>query len=62
MSDLTHFNQAGEAHMVDVGDKSVTKRVATAEGEIRMLDDTLNLIQQGNHKKGALWRQNVPQI
>jgi cyclic pyranopterin phosphate synthase len=52
MSDLTHFNQAGEAHMVDVGDKSVTKRVATAEGEIRMLDDTLNLIQQGNHKKG----------
>lgn len=52
MSDLTHFNQAGEAHMVDVGDKSVTKRIAVAEGQIRMLDKTLDLIKQGNHKKG----------
>lgn len=52
MSDLTHFNQAGEAHMVDVGDKSVTKRVAVAEGQIMMLDKTLDLIKQGNHKKG----------
>lgn len=52
MSDLTHFNQAGEAHMVDVGDKSITKRVAVAEGQIMMLDKTLDLIKQGNHKKG----------
>ncbi|PCJ30013.1 MAG: cyclic pyranopterin monophosphate synthase MoaC [Gammaproteobacteria bacterium] len=52
MSDLTHFNQAGEAHMVDVGDKAVTKRVAIAEGHIIMLDKTLDLIKQGNHKKG----------
>jgi len=52
MSELTHFNQAGEAHMVDVGDKSVTKRVAVAEGQIMMLDNTLELIKQGNHKKG----------
>jgi len=52
MSDLTHFNKAGEAHMVDVGDKSVTKRVAVAEGQIIMLDSTLDLIKQGNHKKG----------
>ncbi len=52
MADLTHFNQAGEAHMVDVGDKQVTKRVAVAEGQILMLDKTLELIQQGNHKKG----------
>ncbi|PHS33006.1 MAG: cyclic pyranopterin monophosphate synthase MoaC [Methylophaga sp.] len=52
MSDLTHFNQAGEAHMVDVGDKSVTKRTAVAEGQIRMLDKTLDLIKQGTHKKG----------
>ena len=37
MSDLTHFNQAGEAHMVDVGDKEVTKRVAVAECQINML-------------------------
>ena len=52
MSELTHFNQAGEAHMVDVGDKSVTKRVAVAEGQIMMLDKTLALIKQGGHKKG----------
>ncbi len=52
MSDLTHFNQAGEAHMVDVGDKAVTKRVAIAEGQIMMLENTLDLIKQGNHKKG----------
>jgi cyclic pyranopterin monophosphate synthase len=52
MSDLTHFNQAGEAHMVDVGDKSITKRVAVAEGQINMLETTLELIKQGNHKKG----------
>ncbi len=52
MSDLTHFNHAGEAHMVDVGDKAVTKRVAVAEGQIMMLDKTLDLIKQGNHKKG----------
>lgn len=52
MSELTHFNQAGEAHMVDVGEKAVTKRIAIAEGEIRMLDSTFELIQQGGHKKG----------
>ena len=52
MSDLTHFNQAGEAHMVDVGDKSVTKRIAIAEGQIMMLDSTLDLIKEGGHKKG----------
>lgn len=52
MSDLTHFNQAGEAHMVDVGDKAVTKRVAVAEGQINMLEPTLALIKQGGHKKG----------
>jgi cyclic pyranopterin phosphate synthase len=52
MSDLTHFNQAGEAHMVDVGDKAVTKRVAVAEGQIMMLDKTLELIKEGTHKKG----------
>lgn len=52
MADLTHFNQVGEAYMVDVSDKSVTKRIAVAEGQIRMLDKTLDLIKQGNHKKG----------
>lgn len=52
MSELTHFNQAGEAHMVNVGDKSISKRIALAEGQILMLDKTLELIKQGNHKKG----------
>ena len=52
MSDLTHFNKAGEAHMVDVGGKTVTKRKAMAEGQIIMQDETLALIKQGNHKKG----------
>lgn len=52
MAELTHFNQAGEAHMVDVGDKAVTQRKAIASGRIIMLPETLKLIDQGNHKKG----------
>lgn len=52
MSDLTHFNARGEAHMVDVGDKLVTHRVAEAEGRIHMNPTTLKLIQEGGHKKG----------
>ena len=52
MSDLTHFNARGEAHMVDVGEKSETHRVAIARGVIRMQPDTLALIREGGHKKG----------
>jgi len=52
MSELTHFNTAGEAHMVDVGDKAVTHRVAVAGGEISMKPETLAMIVQGDHKKG----------
>ncbi len=52
MNDLTHFNQAGEAHMVDVGDKEITSRVAVTEGRIFMEPETLARIEQGNHKKG----------
>jgi len=51
-SNLTRFNNAGEAHMVDVGDKAVTQRVAVAEGKITMLPDTLQLIVSGQHGKG----------
>ena len=51
-SKLTHFNQSGEAHMVDVGDKPSSHRVAVADGRIRMQPDTLQLIQKGEHKKG----------
>lgn len=52
MDQLTHFNQAGDAHMVDVGAKSSTERMAISEGYIEMLPDTLQLILDGGHKKG----------
>lgn len=52
MSELTHFNKAGEAHMVDVGDKPVTQRMAVAEGRIQMQPETLQLIVEGRHGKG----------
>ena len=51
-NDLTHFNQRGEAHMVDVGDKPVTQRRAVAEGCIEMQAATLEKIAAGSHKKG----------
>ena len=49
---LTHFDQSGQAHMVDVGAKSVTQRKATASGYISMQPQTFQLIEQGSHKKG----------
>jgi cyclic pyranopterin monophosphate synthase len=49
---LTHFNANGEAHMVDVGGKVDSRRIARAVGEIRMLPTTLHLIETGSHKKG----------
>ena len=52
MSKLTHFNRAGEAHMVDIADKASTARHALAAGRIVMQAETLELIQQGKHKKG----------
>ena len=52
MSDFTHFNDAGDPHMVDVGDKSVTTRRAVASGQISMTDQTLAMIRDGGHKKG----------
>lgn len=52
MSKLTHFDSSGQAHMVDVGEKSETHRIARAGGSIRMLPATLALILQGDAKKG----------
>ena len=52
MSKLTHLDAQGNAHMVDVGDKAVTERSATATGKITMQADTLALIVAGGHKKG----------
>ncbi|PQJ95233.1 cyclic pyranopterin monophosphate synthase MoaC [Chromatium okenii] len=52
MMHLTHFTDRGTAHMVDVGGKPVTARVAVAEGWITMTRATLALIEQGDHSKG----------
>jgi cyclic pyranopterin monophosphate synthase len=52
MIKLTHLNEHGQAHMVDVGDKSHTKRIAVATGQIAMLAETLTLITKGEAKKG----------
>lgn len=49
---LTHFDTHGQAHMVDVGTKSDTHRIAVACGKIKMLPETLALIAAGNSKKG----------
>jgi cyclic pyranopterin monophosphate synthase len=52
MDKLSHFDNSGNAHMVDVGDKLQTKRTAVASGMIIMLPATLKLILQGDTKKG----------
>ena len=52
MTKLTHFSANGEAHIVDVGEKSVTSREAVTEGWISMQKSTLELIIRGEHKKG----------
>ena len=49
---LTHVDESGKAHMVDVGGKPETERVAVARGEIQLQVKTLELIQQGLMKKG----------
>jgi cyclic pyranopterin phosphate synthase len=49
---LTHFDSSGQAHMVDVGNKAVTRRIAIASGIITMQPATLQLIKNGDAKKG----------
>jgi cyclic pyranopterin phosphate synthase len=49
---LTHFDAAGQAHMVDVGDKPETRRIARASGGIRMTPTTLAMIAAGSAGKG----------
>lgn len=49
---LTHIRSSGEAHMVDVGAKAHTERIAVAQGHISMRAETLQMIQSGNAKKG----------
>lgn len=52
MADFSHFNEAGEAHMVAVGHKDSTQRYGIAQGWIQMQPETLDLILSGGHKKG----------
>ena len=52
MSKLTHLDEKGDARMVDVSDKSVTHRIAVAEGFVSMASETLALVESGEAKKG----------
>ena len=52
MSDFTHFNDQGRSRMVDVGEKTVSHRVAVAAGRVLVNQDTFALIQNGGMKKG----------
>ena len=52
MNKLTHFDASGQAHMVNVGDKPNTHRVAIASGKITMLPETFKMVEAGTHKKG----------
>jgi cyclic pyranopterin phosphate synthase len=52
MNKLTHFDSSGQAHMVNVGDKPNTHRVAIATGIISMLPETFSMVESGSHKKG----------
>ncbi len=52
MSELTHFDDEGRAHMVDVSKKDSTDRIAIAEGYIKMSTETLDIIKDGRAKKG----------
>ena len=52
MSSLTHLDDQGSAHMVDVGDKAITERIAVAAAAVSMQAATFSLLQQGAHKKG----------
>ena len=52
MNKLTHFDDSGQAHMVNVGNKPNTHRIAVASGRISMQAETLQMIAAGSHKKG----------
>ncbi|WP_193180192.1 cyclic pyranopterin monophosphate synthase MoaC [Nisaea sediminum] len=52
LGELTHFDERGNAAMVDVGDKEITERIATAAGTVTMAPETMKLIVDGGVKKG----------
>ena len=56
MAEFTHFDQDGNAHMVDVGAKPATVRTAIVKGYVKMQPDTLAMIQRGDAKRVMFWR------
>ena len=56
MNKLTHFDASGQAHMVNVGDKPNTHRIAIATGKITMLPETFKMVEADSHKKGGRLR------
>jgi cyclic pyranopterin monophosphate synthase len=52
MNKFTHFDESGQAHMVDVGQKAHTHRIAVATGTIQMQTSTFDMVMSGSHKKG----------
>lgn len=55
MTTFTHLNSKGEAHMVDVGNKDITHRLATAHARVYMQAQTLDMLVNGTHKKGDVF-------
>ncbi len=55
MAEFTHFDQDGNAHMVNIGLKPATARIAVVKGHVRMHPDTLSMIVQGQAKKGDVF-------
>jgi cyclic pyranopterin phosphate synthase len=55
MNKLTHLDDKGQARMVDVGEKAVTSRSATAEAVVHMQPATLHMIREGSHSKGDVF-------
>ena len=58
MAELTHFDAAGHAHMVDVGAKAETKRLARAAGRIRMKPETFALVKGRRDRRSAHCRHH----
>ncbi|WP_096087277.1 cyclic pyranopterin monophosphate synthase MoaC [Agaribacterium haliotis] len=55
MSEFTHLNERGEAHMVDISGKAPSKRVALAQSSIQLGEEAYTLLVEGKHKKGDVF-------
>ena len=55
MAEFTHFDSEGNTHMVDVGNKADTKRIAVVKGHVKMQPETLAMITDGSTKKGDVF-------